>query len=139
MDTIEVIKFKASELPEAYFNMILSKWMRSLRFGNELFEKVPSEEYFKNYEPFVKMLMSKPGSTVRLAVLKDDRDVALGFSVCREDVCDYVHVHKDYRRQGLSKLLVPPDITTMSHYTKTIGHIWQGNKKYKHLRFNPFA
>lgn len=137
--TYSVISFKGSELPQAYVNMVLSKWLRSLRFGNPTFTRIDSDQYYQHYEPYIKNLLKKPDSLVKLAVLSDDHDVVLGFSVSREDVIDYIHVHKDQRRQGIARKIFPEGITTMSHFTLTSGLIWQGNKKYKHLKFNPFA
>ncbi len=76
---------------------------------------------------------------MRLAVLSDDPDVVLGFSVSREDVLDYVYVHKDQRRLGIARKLLPPHFTTFSHITLTAMEIWHKNPKYKQLKFNPFA
>jgi GNAT superfamily N-acetyltransferase len=72
---------------------------------------------------------------VRLAVLSDDRDVVLGFSVSREDILDYVHVHKDMRKQGVATSLIPKDIKIITHLTKTALLVWP---KYENITFNPF-
>jgi ribosomal protein S18 acetylase RimI-like enzyme len=139
LPTYTVLSVKASELPEAYRPLIYSKWLRSLRFGNELFKKVDSDEYYANYQKYLENLMAKPDSLVRLAVLTDDKDVVLGFSVSREDVLDYVHVHTDHRRQGIGKAVLPKHFTTFTHLTFTATGIWRKNMKYRQLKFNPFA
>jgi GNAT superfamily N-acetyltransferase len=150
--TYSVITFKASELPEQYKALVFSKWLRSLRYGNPLFEKADSNEYYKNYHIFIENLFKKPDALVHLAVLTDDHDVVLGFSATREDVLDYVHVHRDMRRQGIAKKLIPSSINVFSHMTKIIGSILTHNPKYKlrdpskmddpavrYFTFNPFA
>lgn len=137
--TYSVVLFKASELPEQYMAMIYSKWLRSLRFGNPLFKSMKSDSFYNQYHAYIGILLKKPDSLVKMAVLTDDHDIALGFSVSREDVLDYIYVHKDHRRQGIGKKLYPAGITTMSHTTLTAIQIWRNNPKYIHLEFNPFA
>lgn len=135
--TYSVISFKGAELPAAYRPLIFSRWLRSFRFGVAYIKKTDPTEYYKKYHQFIELLLSKPDSTVRLAVLTDDHDVVLGFSVSREDVLDYVHVQVDHRKNGIAKKLVPKNITTATHMTQLAQGIWQA--KYKQLKFNPFA
>lgn len=135
--TYSVIAYPAKELPKQYEPMIYSKWLRSLKFGNPAYKCLESSVYYKGYHDFIEKLMAKPDSVVRLAVLTDDQDIALGFSVAREDVLDYVHVQKDYRRQGIAKKLLPPKVTMFTHFTLVAGEIWRGNYKYRHLKFDP--
>ncbi len=137
--TYSIIVFSGHKLPSQYIPMLFSRWLRSLRFGNPLFKKVKSKDYFHNYHAYIENLLSKPDSQVRLAVLSDDHDVVLGFSVSREDVLDYIHVHTDYRKIGIGTKLIPEGITTFTHLTETATNIWQYNEKYKELKFNPFA
>lgn len=133
-----ILSIPASELTNQYRPMIFSKWLRSLRFGNKLFREVPSADFFLNYHKYIENLLAKPDSLVRMAVLSDDHDIALGFSVSREDVLDYVHVHYDYRKIGVgTKLLPQKEITTITHLTLIGIDIW--NSKYKHWKFNPWA
>lgn len=135
-----VLAFSASSLPSQYTPMVYSQWLRSLRFGalGDAFKKIDSDEFYSHYHRFISNLMSKPDCVIRLAVLPDDIDVCLGFSVSREDVLDYVYVQKAYRRLGIAKALVPKNITVVTHMTKTGLIIWQ--EKYKtEWKFNPFA
>jgi GNAT superfamily N-acetyltransferase len=78
-------------------------------------------------------------TNVKLAALTDDHDICLGFSVYStwsRRVLEYVHVHKDYRRQGIARALVPEDIKCVSHLTRTGRVIWQ--KHMSNIIFNPF-
>lgn len=138
-----IIFFRGPDLPEAYRPMIYSKWLRSLRYGNPAFKIIDSDQYYKNYRLVIEHLLAKPSSIVLLAALSDDHDVVLGFSVHREDVLDYIYVHKDCRKIGIGTKLMPEGITTFKHFTLTAGAIWQNKdpakQKYKHLKFNPFA
>jgi hypothetical protein len=137
--TYSVISFRASQLPESFKPLIFSRWLRSLRFGNSLFRKIDSKNYHENYHKFIENLLNKPDCLIKFAVLSDDHDVVLGFSVSREDVLDYVHVHTDYRKHKIGTALIPDGITTFTHITLIAIDIWQTNPKYRHLKFNPFA
>lgn len=136
-DTYLVVAYPGKELPVQYVPLVYSKWLRSFRHGNKAFKNIHSGSFFKKYHDQVESLLSKPDSIVRLAVLSEDQDVVLGFSASREDVLDYVHVHADYRRTGIAKVLVPKSIKAMTHMTDIAMEIWGKNEKYKGLKFNP--
>ena len=133
-----ILSIPGIELPNSYKNLVFSKWLRSLRYGNDYFKLIDSDSYYKTYHAFIDLLLHKPETLVRLAVLTEDNDVVLGFSVCRGNILDYVHTHKDMRKQGIATSLVPSSsINTITHLTKTGMSIW--NSKLKDVLFNPFA
>ncbi len=136
-ETYSVISYRSQDLPEQYTAMVFSKWLRSLRFGNDWFKDIGSDAYYKHYHNYLGRLLSSPDSIIRLAVLSDNHDIALGFSVNRKEVLDYVHVHKDYRGKGIAKKLMPAGISTISHTTHMAKQIMSHNDKYKFI-FNPF-
>ena len=132
-----VIGIHPTLLPDSYRNMIYSKWLRSLRFGNDYFKLINPAAYYDAYNKYIQRIMAQPKTMVRVAVLNDDYDVALGFSVSRGNILDYVHVHRDNRFLGIGTKLVPNGIDTITHLTKTGMVIWAN--KYGHWAFNPFA
>lgn len=134
-----VISFPSAQLPKGYMPLVFTRWLRSLRLGNKTYEKISSKIYYKDYHTYIENLMLKPDSIVKLAVLSDDYDVVLGFSVSREDVLDYIHVHTDYRKNGIGTALVPEGITTFTHLTALAILIWQTKDRYKNWKFNPRA
>lgn len=97
---------------------------------------IDSDAYYKNFHKYIERVLSVPEAVVRLAVLTDDQDIVLGFSVSREAVLDYVYVHKDNRRLGIGKSLVPEGITTITYLTFTGITIWAN--KYSKWKCNPF-
>lgn len=123
MSSYSIISYPAKDLPEVYEPLIYSKWLRSLRFGEQIFKDMDSNEYYTKHHAYIKRLLSCPDTSVRLAVLSEDHDIVLGFSVSRGDILDYVHVHKDYRRMGIGRALLPEKITTITHLTKTARRI----------------
>lgn len=143
----KVIAFRGGLLPEQYKGVVYSKWLRSLRYGNDYFKLIDAPAYYEAYHRYISNILKH--AVVRLAVLSDDADVVLGFSVTRGTILDYVHVLRirlkvptgisvvDYRGRGIGKSLVPDNIEAFTHITKMGLIIW-GNK-YSHWKFNPFA
>jgi len=120
---------------DPYFNMLMSKWLRSLRYGNRYFKLIDPPAYWGNYHNYLANIISGPGTRIRLATLSEDDDVVLGFSVCRDRCLDYVWVHNLQRKQGIGKALVPIDLDTYSHIT-TVGE--SIIKQKLDWKFNPF-
>lgn len=132
-----IISFPGKDIPKQYEGYVYDRWLRMLRQHNETFKFLDTDSYYKIYHAFIEGLLQKPDSVVRFAVLSDDHDVLLGFCASREDVLDFIYVHKDYWGQKISTALIPKGITTFSHMTKLWLPIWQS--KYKHWKFNSKA
>jgi len=132
-----VLEFKGADVPAQYHNVILSNWLRTLRFGNPVFSQIDSFVFYKNYEINLKRNLRDADCIVKLAVLADDPDIVLGFSAHRKNILDYICVKRDMRRQGIAKSLLPAGIDTFTHYTRTGGLIWR--EKFKDWKFNPHA
>lgn len=137
MSSYTTIEMRYEELPKAFLNLILSKWKRSLRHGNDFFKLVDHQAYYQAYDIYLHKLFENPACRFRFAVLTEDRDVVLGFAVVRGNVLDYVHVHIDNRRIGIASVLVSHGIDTITHLTRTGLTIW--GSKCKGWKFNPFA
>lgn len=131
-----IISFLGKDLPSTYRNMIYSKWMRSLRHGNDYFKLMDSDSYYRAYNEHIDEILSKD-TIVRLAVLTDDYDVVLGFSINRGNTLDYIHVHHSARKQGIGRALLLKNIDTITHVTNIGMSIWAS--KYPNWKFNPFA
>lgn len=135
IDSYTVMRYDAY-CPPSYKNFILSRWMRSYRLGNDYIKLTDSDSYFGTYSSYIMRLLIHPAVQTRIAVLTLEPDIALGFSVCRGDMLDYVHVHKHHRRQGVARKLIPSTITQFSHLTKTGMKLWP--TKLPSAKFNPF-
>jgi len=116
-------------------NFIFATWLKGLRFGNEWFGLIDSKAYFAVYHAVIEALLSKPNVTVKVACLKEEPNVILGYAVYSGTRLDWVHVKKSWRNIGLAKDLVPEGITTVSHVTETGRNII---KKRGNISFNPF-
>lgn len=113
-----------------------STWLKGLRWGNPMFELIEQEKYFKNYTKVIDMLLERPNTEVRVAVLKDDPEIILGYSIFEEGRLHWVHVKKAWRRMGIAKMLVPETCTEFSHVTETGKRII--DRSDRKMTFNPF-
>lgn len=135
--TYTIYAYRGEVFPDQYKNFVRSKWMRSYRYGNDFMKLANADGYFTAYTYYITALMGRADTVIRLALLTEDTDVALGFSVSRGNILDYIHVHKDYRRSGIGEKLLPKNIDTFTHLTKTGMKLWP--TKLAHAIFNPFA
>jgi len=115
---------------------VFGTWKNSLRYGNEYFKLIEKKAYFETYQRYIELLLNRPGTVVRLAVLSDDQDIALGWSAIDGAALHYIHVTHEYRNQGIARSLVPCKIDTITHLTRSGMSIWQS--KLTHAVFNPF-
>lgn len=117
--------------------MIYSKWMKSLRYGNDYFKLAESGPFFSAYQKYISSILARNECSVRIAALSDEPDTCLGFSVSEGDTLHYVHVQKVQRNQGIAKSLVPCHVATITHLTKAGMRIWA--EKMPHAKFNPWG
>lgn len=106
-DAYKILVFSGSQLPKDYEPLIYSSWLRSLRYGNDHLRNVKANLYYPRYHNYVSAVLADPQAEIRLAVLGDDSDVILGYSVSRGTSLDFVWVQKDQRRQGIGSALTP--------------------------------
>ena len=134
-----IIPFLGVTLVGEKLNFVHSRWMRTARYGNDYFKLIDSDSYYKAYHKYILSILQRPDTIVRLAVLSDDRDTILGFSVSERTILHYVLVlghDPDARRKGIGRSLVPFEVTHITHVTKAILPIW--NTKLPNAIFNPF-
>jgi GNAT superfamily N-acetyltransferase len=131
-----ILNYEGDHLPDQYRALVFSKWLRSNRFGNDYMKLIDSDCYYKAYHNYIELLLRDPSMNIRLAVLSDAPDVVLGFCAFRQNCIDFVHIQKDFRKQGIGTALLPPFSNTFSHLTKMAMSIWAS--KYPNWTFNPF-
>jgi hypothetical protein len=118
-------------------NFILATWLRGLYYGCEWFHQVPKHIFMEEYHKILVALLSSPNTTTRMACLRDDQDVIVGYSVTStgDTALHWIFVKTGWRKLCVAKRLVPNSITSVSHLTKVGLDIL---RKYPDLVFNPF-
>jgi len=114
---------RESDLP-----FIMDTWLKTLRVSNDLFKQIDKEAYYSNYPKVVHNLVHNCITTI--CCLRDDDDVILGYSCYTPTTLHWVFVKKQWRGNGIMKLLVNDDIKFISHLTKQF--------QKRHRSFNPF-
>jgi hypothetical protein len=117
-------------------NFILATWLRGLRYGNDWFEAIDPDFYFKHYNAVLEHILTRPDAAIMVACLKDDPEVILGYSVFSGTRLDWVFVKKNWRAIGIAKSLIPPNIEVVSHLTRTGVSLL---RKSPSVKFNPFS
>ncbi len=129
----ELIDFRDGvEADHAY---IYSSWLQGLRYANDYFELIEKSAYFEHQHARIEAILKDFEVTVRIACLRDDPSVILGYCVYKNDRLDFVLVKNRWRGIGLARDLVPAGIATTTHLTKTGTSIL---KKHPNVRFNPY-
>ena len=119
----QVIRYE-NGLPHQYRHLVIAKWGRSFRHGNDYAKLIDADSYFQNYPRYIQAILTLPQTTVRLATLIDDTDVVLGFSIVSDTTLHYVYVNRGVRRQGIGKTLIPPNIDRFTHLTTPVLGLW---------------
>lgn len=136
-DAYKIISFPGAILPETYKALVFSRFLRSLRFGNDYFKLIDSDSYYSVYHNYIHMLLNRPKTQIKFAVLSDDHENVLGFAIIEPGKLHYCHVHKDYRRSGIGSFLCSEPFQVITHITHIGASIW--NNKFPKVRFNPFS
>jgi hypothetical protein len=126
---------------EQYRALVIATWLQSLKHGSEFFELVDKKCFFDVYPKVIASLLKRPDCTIRLAVLSDDHDVAIGWSAFEGQVLHFVYVRRGEknasgRKQGIGTALIPKGLKVTTHMTKIGKAIW--HNKYPNVIFNPF-
>lgn len=102
-------------------NFIYASWLRGLYYGNTFYGEIPKDIFMANYHKVLEVLLSK--ATVRVACLKDDPEVILGYSITRytstgDVALDWIFVKSAWRRIGIGKSLVQDNTNVVTHMSK---------------------
>lgn len=138
MDKKELIAIR--ELLPADAPFILSTWLKGLLYGgDEFYRRIPRDVYFSNHHRVVERALLSPTTTVKLAVLREDPDVILGYAVFREvgeiTILDWVFVKKTWRNIGIAESLIPEKVNAVTNLTRAGAGMLE---KHPHVIYNPY-
>lgn len=110
---------------------VYATWLRSLYYGNSTFRKIDKDRFFKTYPNVIKALLTR--SNVDVVCLEDDPEVLLGYAVYEGEALHFLYVKKAWRKLGIARMLMPGNVTKVTHLTKV------GEKLLpKGIKFDPF-
>lgn len=141
---------------ETDHNFIFATWLRGLYYGNTFFRFTEKDEFMERYTYAIQNALYKPSVEIRIACLKEDPDVILGYSVLElldgKYVLHWVFVKPEWRKSGIAEAMIPDDLDTITHVVDSICSVkvkkeaksdkWLSNYdvklKNKKLKFKPF-
>lgn len=114
---------------------VLATWLRGLKFGNSWYKLINTEIYYDFYHKVLENLLLRPKVIIKIACLKEDPQIILGYSVYDDSKLHWVYVKKAWREIGIAKSLFPVNIKVITHLTEIGKAIFLKNKDWI---FNPF-
>lgn len=91
-------------VPETDTGIILGTWPKGKYFSDPENLKVNKKSWFAGFYNHVISALKK--STIRIAVLADDPNFIIGYSVISSGRLEWAYVKKIYRKQGIARLLI---------------------------------
>lgn len=131
MTGLDLIEIRDAVVGDEAF--IFASWLRGLYYGDSWFSNIEKDHFMFNYHKVIESLLSQ--ATIKIACLKEDKNIIIGYAVYREDILDWAFVKKDWRKIGIAKALVPDNIKVATHATK-VGLELMKKKKFE---FKPFS
>lgn len=118
-------------------NFILATFLKGLYFGDSWFSLIPRAIFMDNYKKVAEALVISSKVVIKIACLKEDPDVIIGYSILSSDyqTVHWVYTKQNWRRKGIAKSLTPKYPATVTHLTDL------GKKllyKLEGTIFNPF-
>ena len=133
-DLVAIRDFVAAD-----WNFILATWLRGLYYGKTWFSEIPKDIFMEKYHAIIEAILGLKNVIVKVACLKDDPEVILGYAIMSEDrsTVHFTFVKSAWRGIGIAKSLIPPEMKQVTHLTKVGLSILKS--KYPGVQFNPFA
>lgn len=126
------------DFKESDKNLVLATFLRGLYYGDFFFNLIPKDIFMNNYKKIAESMVDSPRVVVKIACLKEDPDVILGYSILSADyqTVHWVFCKTAWRRKGIAKSLVPSHPVYVSHLSalgKSLIH------KFPNAVYNPFS
>lgn len=127
---------------ESDFGCIIRRWEDSVRYSFDWFKVIDPDYFYSVYRKLIESTLRKPEMVIKIACLKEDPDVIIGFAVYEAITAfepknynlHYVYVKEIWRDYRIAKILVPDTVTQCSNMTKIGMAI---HKKYPYVKFQP--
>lgn len=118
-------------------SFVMATWLRGLYYGESWFSLIPKDIFMFNYKQVIEKIIESPNNVVKVACLREDPSVILGYSVMSSDfsTVHWVQVKKAWRNKGLATSLLPKHPQAATHLTKVGRDLLH---KFNNCVFNPF-
>jgi hypothetical protein len=132
------------DMKESDKSFIMATFLKGLYYGDSWFSKIPKDIFMKNYKQVAESLVAGGRTTIKVACLKEDTDIILGYSILSADyqTIHWVYVKESklkdgssWRKKGIARSLLPQYPTAVTHLTRLGSELLH---KFQGTIFNPF-
>lgn len=118
-------------------SFILATFLRGLYYGDSWFSLIDKSVFMDNYKLIAEAIVDNPKTMIKIACLKEDPDVILGYSILSDNfkTVHWVYCKSAWRKQGIGRALTPAFPTVVTHLT-SLGRSLMS--KISTAKFNPF-
>ena len=118
-------------------NLAYATWLRSYEANSLAAKHVPRDLFFAEHHRILDSIFAR-GPTFRVAVVPEERDVVLGWSVSEGNTLHYVYVKPAFRRHGIA-LHLTAHLKTPFLYTHWTHALRELHPRLERCIFNPYA
>lgn len=129
----EKIVIRTADIGDA--PLVMATWLNGNRYGNSYFEDIVAHDYFRVYGKHIKKILTMPETRIDIACLESDPNMIIGYIVYTNESIHWMFTKKDYRKQGIAKMLYGQKKIAIATSKTKIG---QSLIKKLGLKFNPF-
>lgn len=117
---------------------VMATFLRGLYYGDPWYQQVPKDIFMDHYSKAAKAAWASPLFKIKVACLKEDSNIILGYSILSADdvAVVWLFVKSAWRRQGIGKSLLPENPIYVTHLT-TLGKSLI-KEKFPTLEYNPY-
>ncbi len=120
--------------PNKDIALIFSTWRNSIWF-DEPRDAKQANTVFRKLTQKIKNIINNKTSTIKIACLKEDPDIIVGYSVFTQDNLEWIYVKPDYRKKKIGAALAKGFKTISEPQTK-IGKAIAKSKELKEKHGN---
>ncbi len=101
-------------------NFIYATFLRGVYYGNSWFKEIPKAIFMANYKKVAEELIWGQRTIIKIACLKEDPDVIIGYSILspQNNTIVWVYVKDKWRQKGVGRSLVPINPKSVTNLTE---------------------
>lgn len=121
-------------------NFVLATFYNGVFYGDNRFLGMAKKSFISTYKVLGERLIRDPNTVIKVACLKDEPDVILGYSILSADYLGikWVFVKDRWRKRGIGKSLVPRYPVYVTHKTEIGNALMPKFENFATITFEPF-
>lgn len=131
-------QIETRQLEPGDINFIYSTMLKALYYHKgSIYGPIEAEYFFERHHYVIESILRAP-NTVRIACLKSQPEVVLGYAIAQAPTTlHFAYIKKAWRGQGLARLLVASILGTVACCTHVVAQMEPFRLK-KQIKYNPY-